>query len=427
MSLSIKRLKNNIPVVLVPQAGAVSMTFMVCVKVGSRYEEKVVNGASHFIEHLMFKGTKRRPNTLAITKELDRYGAEYNAFTSKDLTGYYIKMDAAHTPLALDILHDMLFHSRFDQQEIDRERGVIVEEINMYEDNPASHMGDLLEEALFPKSSLGWNIAGPRETIRTISREALMEYHKRYYIPSRITLSIAGKISPDVMDILNKSFGMLKEPKTPEDGSFAPFAAALTDRVVAFQQKKIEQVQLGLAFYGLPHGHKDVPAMRLLATILGGTMSSRLFREVREKRGLCYFVGAGHHAFEDTGMFTVSAGLDKTRLPEALGAIWSELKKMKDTNVSADELRCAKDHVRGKWMLAFEDSATQADWYGKQLIFQGKTASPDERMKAIDAVKASDIRRLAGSMFHEKRIGVSVVGPSKNKKEVEKIIAAHLV
>lgn len=426
MSLSIKRLKNNIPVVLVPQAGAVSMTFMVCVKVGSRYEEKAVNGASHFIEHLMFKGTKRRPNTLAITKELDRYGAEYNAFTSKDLTGYYIKMDAAHTPLALDILHDMLFHSKFEAEEINRERGVIIEEINMYEDNPASHMGDLLEEALFPKSSLGWNIAGPRETIRTISREALMEYHKRYYIPSRITLSIAGKINPDVLTILNKSFGALKEPKVPADGSFSSFAAALTDRVLAFQQKKIEQVQLGLAFYGLPHGHADVPAMRLLATILGGTMSSRLFMEVREKRGLCYFVGAGHHAFEDTGMFTVTAGLDKTRLPEALAAIWNELKKMKDTNVSADELRCAKDHVRGKWMLAFEDSANQADWYGKQLIFQGKTASPEERMKAIDAVKASDIRRLAEKMFDQKRAGVSVVGPFKNKKEVEKIIQAHI-
>lgn len=426
MPLSIKRLKNNIPVILVPQAGAVSMTFMVCVKVGSRYEDKPVNGASHFIEHLMFKGTKRRPNALAITKELDRYGAEYNAFTSKDLTGYYIKMDAAHTPLALDILHDMLFHSRFDAEEINRERGVIIEEINMYEDNPASHMGDLLEEALYPKSSLGWNIAGPRETIRTISREALLDYHARYYIPSRITLTVAGKISTDVFAILDKSFGARKEPKVPADVSFAPFASSVSERAFTFQQKKIEQVQLGLAFYGLPHGHEQAPAMRLLATILGGSMSSRLFMEVREKRGLCYSVGAGHHPFEDTGMFTVTAGLDKTRLPEALGAIWNELKKMKDAPVGADELRRAKDHIRGKWMLAFEDSANQADWYAKQLIFQGKTISPEERMKAIDAVKASDIRRLAEKMFDEKRLGVSIVGPFKNKKEVEKIIAAHI-
>ncbi len=423
MSLSIKHLKNHIPVVLVHQVGAVSMTFMVCVKVGSRYEDKLVNGASHFIEHLMFKGTKRRPNALAITKELDRYGAEYNAFTSKDITGYYIKMDAAHTPLALDILHDMLFHSRFEDAELNRERGVIIEEINMYEDNPALHMGDLLEGALFPKSSLGWNIAGPRETIRTISREALMEYHRRYYIPSRITLTIAGKINPGVLNALNQTFGALKQPNIPADGTFAPFVASVTERTFAFQPKKIEQVQLGLAFYGLPYGHVDMPAMALLSTILGGSMSSRLFTEVREKRGLCYSVGAGHHAFEDTGMFTVNAGLDKTRLGEALGAIWQELKQLKDTQVSADELRRAKDHIRGRWMLAFEDSANQADWYVKQLIFQGKTSSPAERMKVIDAVKASDIRRLAKQMFDEKRLGISIVGPFKTKKVVEKIIA----
>ncbi len=427
MPISIKRLTNNIPVVLVPQVGAVSMTFMVCVKVGSRYEAQPINGASHFIEHLLFKGTKRRPTSLAITKELDRYGAEYNAFTSKDLTGFYIKMDAAHTPLALDILHDMLFYSRFDAAEMDRERGVIIEEINMYEDNPASHMGDLLEEALFPKSSLGWNIAGPRETIRTISREALMEYHHRYYIPSRITLTVAGKINKDVLALLNRSFGSLKEPKVPADGSFAPFVSSLEKHALTFQQKKIEQVQLGLGFYGVPYGHKEMPAMALLGTILGGSMSSRLFTEVREKRGLCYSVGAGHHAFEDTGMFTVSAGLDKTRFAEALAAIWQELTKMRQTLVSTDELRRAKDHIRGKWMLAFEDSANQADWYGKQLIFQGKTISPEERMKAIETASASDVRVLAKRMFQKSQSSISVVGPFKSKKEVENMIDMHIV
>lgn len=422
MPPTIKRLKNNIPVILVPQAGAVSMTFMVFVKVGSRYEDKAINGASHFIEHLMFKGTKRRRNSLAITKELDRYGAEYNAFTAKDLTAYYIKMDAAHTELAVDMLHDMLFHSRFDAAEIERERGVIIEEINMYEDNPASHMGDLLEESLFTGSSLGWNIAGPRETIRTVSRKALMEYHARYYIPSRLTLTLAGKIDDKAWSLLENTFGTLKEPKVPADASFAPFIPTHETHSLAFQQKKIEQVQLGLAFYGLPYGHKEAPAMRLLSTILGGSMSSRLFMEVREKRGLCYSVGAGHHAFEDAGMFTITAGLDKTRLPEALEAIWKECHKIKTINVTADELQRAKDHIRGRWMLAFEDSANQADWYGKQLIFQGKTISPEERMKAIDAVTVADVRALAKQVFNPTKLAVSVVGPFKNKKDVEKIV-----
>lgn len=424
---TIKRLKNGIPVILVPQAGAVSMTFMVFVKVGSRYEEREINGASHFIEHLMFKGTKRRRNSLAITKELDRYGAEYNAFTSKDLTAYYVKMDATHTGLAIDLLHDMLFHSRFDKEEIERERGVIVEEINMYEDNPASHMSDLLEQALFSESSLGWNIAGPRETIRKISREALVDYHKRYYIPSRLTLTLAGKIDAGAWELLEKTFGALVEPKVPADASFSP--CELTEKPVhalAFQQKKIEQVQLGLAFYGLPHAHAQRPAMRILATILGGTMSSRLFMEVREKRGLCYSVSAGHYAFEDVGMFVTTAGLDRTRLPEALKAIWSELGKMKNVNVTQDELQRAKDHIRGKWMLSFEDSANQADWYGRQLIFQGAMTSPEERLKAIEAVTAAEVRALAKQLFDPARMALSVVGPYKNRKEVEKIVASAL-
>jgi predicted Zn-dependent peptidase len=419
----LKRLKNGIPVIMVPQDGVASMTFMVFVKVGSRYEEQEINGASHFIEHLMFKGTKRRRTSLAITKELDRYGAEYNAFTSKDLTAYYVKMDATHTALAVDLLHDMLFSSRFDKQEIERERGVIVEEINMYEDNPASHMSDLLEQALFPNSSLGWNIAGPRETIRTISPEALKNYHKRYYIPSRLTLTLAGKIDKQAWDLLENTFGSLVEPKVPADGSFAPFEKPETEvHALAFQQKKIEQVQLGLAFYGLPHGHAQGPAMRLLGTILGGSMSSRLFMEVREKRGLCYSVSAGHYGFEDTGMFTVAAGLDRTRLPEALSAIWQELEKTKKTLVTLDELQRAKDHIRGKWTLSLEDSANQADWYGRQLIFQGKVTSPEERIKLVDAVTATDIRQLAKQIFDSRCMGVSVVGPYKSKKEVEKIV-----
>ena len=170
-------LKNGLTALLVPQAGAISMTLMVFARVGSRYETKPINGVSHFVEHLMFKGTTKRPDTQTISKELDRYGAEYNAFTGKDMTAYYIKIDAKHTELAVDMLHDMLTHSLFDQTEIDRERGVIIEEINMYEDNPRMHIDDMLEEVLFPGSTLGWNIAGPREVIKKVSRQELKNYH----------------------------------------------------------------------------------------------------------------------------------------------------------------------------------------------------------------------------------------------------------
>ncbi len=427
MKPTIHRLKNKIPVILVPQAGVASMTFMVFVKVGSRYETEEINGASHFIEHLMFKGTRRRPTTLMISKELDRYGAEYNASTGKDLTSYYVKMDAAHTPLAIDLLHDMLFHSKFDAAEIQRERGVIIEEIKMYEDHPSSHLFDLLEQTLYPSSTLGWEITGPREVIRSVSREALCAYRDRYYIPSRLSLVLAGKIHPRALSLLQKTFGQVRVPAHPDDATFAPFVPPPSlKHALAFQSKKIEQVQLGLAFHGLPYGHAQMPAMRLLSTILGGSMSSRLFTEVRERRGLCYSIQAGHQSFEDTGMFSISSGLDHERVHEAASAIWRELKRLCDTPVSADELRRAKDHLRGHWTLALEDSSHQADWYGRQWVFQSGLQTPEERVRIMERVQPKELRELARKLFDPTAMALSVIGPYPRRAQVEKDLAALL-
>ncbi len=426
MKPRIFRLKNQLPVILIPMKGAASMTMQVFVHVGSRYEPKELNGSSHFIEHLMFKGTKKRPNTQKISTELDRYGAEYNAFTSKDCTSYYIKMDAAHTPLAVDLLHDMLTNSLFDSGEIDRERGVIIEEINMYEDNPGTQMMDLLEEALFPENALGWNIAGPRDVIRSVTREQLLGFRDAYYIPSRMVIALAGNVSEDVLPLLEKTFGRIKEPRQLEDRSFEPFQA---DRFpdglsLMFREKKIEQVQLGMAFHGFPIGDPRLPAVALLSNILGGTMSSRLFTEVRERRGLCYSIHSGHQGYQDTGMFDIVAGLEKKRVKEAIQVIWDELDKLQTTLVTKDELARAKDHRHGKLALAFEDSATRADWYGKQFTFQGKIETPEERLEKIDAVSASDIREAARALFQRDRYAASLVGPFSNEKEVRHLFEA---
>lgn len=418
-----KTLKNGMKAILVPQKGATSTTVMVFTKVGSRYESKEINGASHFIEHLMFKGTKRRPTTLDVSKELDRYGAEYNAFTSKDLTAYYVKMDATQTKLAIDILHDMLFHSKYDAKEIDRERGVIIEEINMYEDNPRMHIDDIMEEALFQGSTLGWNIAGPRETIRKVTRQQLIDYRDAYYVPNRMAVVVTGKIDKHVFAQLQKTFGSVKAPKQDKAQAFAPFVAPKTlENAVAFQDKQTEQVQMGMSFYGLPLGHKDLAAVSLLSTILGGSMSSRLFIEVRERRGLCYSVYSSHQAMEDTGMFQVMAGLDKSRTEEAVAVIWQELKKMTTKLVTSEELKRAKDHVKGKFLLAFEDSSAQADYYGKQWIFQNKLETPEERLKRIQKVTAADIRRVAKQIFIKDRMAFAVIGPFGSKAKVEALI-----
>lgn len=422
MKPTLHTLKNGMPVVLVPQKGAASMTCMVFVRVGSRYETKDINGASHFIEHLMFKGTKRRPTTEDISRELDRYGAEYNAFTDKDVTAYFIKMDADKTPLAVDLLHDMLFHSTYDAKELDRERGVIVEEINMYEDNPSRHVDELLEGALFPHSTLGWNIAGPREVIRTVPRSKLIAYRDAYYIPERMTVVVAGKIMPGVMPLLQKTFGAVKRP-AGKDEAFTPFCPPERIRdPFGYQEKPTEQVQFELGFHGIKMGDARLPAASLLATILGGSMSSRLFVEIREKRGLCYSVYASHGAREDIGEFTIGAGLEKKRFSEAVRAIVGELKKLIRSGVTAEELRRAKDHIRGKTTLAFEDSATQAEWYGKQWLFQKKCETPEERMKRYDKVTRADVRNAAKAIFRPERMAAAVIGPFGKKEQAKKLV-----
>ncbi len=422
MKPSLKKLSNSIPVILAPQKDAQSMTLFVFCRVGSRYETKDINGASHFIEHLMFKGTKRRPDTQTISKTLDQYGAEYNAMTSKDFTCYYVKMDAKQTPLAVDLLHDMIFQSLYDPKEIDRERGVIVEEINMYEDNPRMHIEDLLESALFPDSTLGWQILGPREVIKTVPREKLIAYRDAYYVPSRLTIAVSGKIVPNALKLLEKSFGKVKNPPLPRDRAFEIFQSPKRlARPLALQNKETEQVQLGMAFHGLPLGHADLPAANLFATILGGTMSSRLFIQVRERRGLCYSIHASHQALEDTGIFAVMAGLDKKRVREAVKTIFEELKKAKVSGVTPDELRRAKDHIRGRLTLAFEDSSFQADWYGRQWMFKKELETPEERMRRLDRVTVKDVKRVARALIRPEIMASAVIGPFSSKRELAKM------
>lgn len=416
------RLENGMPIVMVPLKGAESMTLLVLCRVGSRYETLELNGASHFIEHLMFKGTKRRPDSTDISRVLDRYGAAYNAYTDKDMTGYYIKMDAAHTELAVDLLHDMLFHSHFDKKEIDKERGVIIEEINMYEDNPQMHIDDLLEKALYPDSTLGWDIAGPRKNIREMTREQLIAYRDAYYIPSRMTVVLAGKVVPGALQMIKKRFGSIHRPEG-KDVPFAPFKAPKTlPEPIAFQDKATEQVQFAMAFHGFAAEDPRLPAAGLLGTILGGGMSSRLFTEIRERRGLCYSISAGHGAREDIGSFGIQAGLEKGSVDQAVQAIIAELKKLMKQGVSTEELRRAKDQIRGRLMLSFEDSASQAEWYGRQWLFRKKLESPETRLKRFEKVTKADITKVAKQLFRPEALAVAAIGPLGSAQHVQKLM-----
>ncbi len=411
-------LKNGARLFLVPFAGTEAATLLVLFKVGSRYETPELNGASHFIEHLMFKGTKRRPNTLALTRALDAVGAEYNAFTGKDYTGYYVKIDAAHLPLAADLLHDMLFHSLYAPAEMDRERTVIMEEINMYRDNPIMRVDDLLEGAMFKGSTLGWEIAGSHETMRAMRRDEIIAYRDRHYVPSRMVVAVAGKVPRDARALIEKTFGQVK----PGDGRpepFAPFPGRAPEAEPRFnvEFKDVKQVQLALGFPSYGVADKRNPAAALLAAILGGTMSSRLFISVRERKGLAYSVRASNGTYEDVGTFVVQAGLDKTRLAEAMKTIRAELKAIRTKGVTPKELREAKENARGRLMLKLEDSSDRADWYARQELFLDKAETPEGRLHEIERATAAQVRAAAKDILNERNMTVAAIGPFRDVAE----------
>lgn len=413
-------LKNGARVHIVPLKGTQAATLLVLFKVGSRNEPMKVWGGSHFIEHLMFKGTKRRPETLDISKELDRYGAEYNAYTGKDLTGYWVKIASEQVPVAVDLLHDMLFNSKFEATEMTREKKVIIEEIKMYEENPIMHLEDILEEAMFQGHTLGRNIAGTPKSMLDMKRNDVLAYRDAHYVPENMVITVAGNVPDNILPVLEKTFGKVKaQPTVSESEPYAVDGEWATPRV-RIQEKPLEQIQVALGFPTFGRDHKDTEALKLLASILGGTMSSRLFIEVREKRGLCYTVRAATDFYEDTGTFTVRAGLDAGRLTLALKVIVNELKKIAKDGVTAAELKMAKDNVKGSTTLRLEDSSNLAEFFARQTLFQGRAESVEERLKKFNAVSLADVKRVAKEIIRFTRLSVAAIGPYKTEQDLLK-------
>lgn len=417
-----EHLKNGTRIHLVPFAGTQAATLLVLFKIGSRNEPLKVWGGSHFIEHLMFKGTKRRPKTVNITKELDRYGAEFNAYTSKDHTGYWVKIDAQHLPVAIDLLHDMLFNSKFEDVEMKREKKVIIEEIKMYEENPIMHLEDLLEEAMFEGHPLGRNIAGTAKSMIAMKRADVLAYRDAYYVPENMVVVIAGNVPTKTKELLEKSFGKVgKKPLVATDSVFPETGEFAVPRM-RVQHKKLEQVQLSFGFPTPGRGHADETALYLLSTILGGTMSSRLFIEVREKRGLCYSVRSSFDTYADVGAFSIRSGLDASRVKVATKVIIDEVKKIAKKGVTAAELTMAKDHLRGALTLRMEDSSNQAEFVARQELFSDKVKSLNERLAEVDKVTKAQVDRVAREVLNLRKVSCAAIGPYANPKA----FAAHL-
>lgn len=407
-------LKNGVRVVLVPQHDTRSVTVLVSYPVGSRYEPEKLSGVSHYIEHLMFKGTKKRKNTLALTREIDRLGAEYNAFTGKESTAYYIKIDAEYTRTALDILSDMLFHSLFDPREMEREKGPIIEELRMYKDNPVMNIDTIFENTLYAGCPLGRDIGGTPKHVRGYKRDEVMAYRDKYYIAGNMTIVIAGRMDDGIRSMAEEYFG--SEPAVrPPSKAFKPFAFGPSEKKkrVVVEQKKTDQVQLMLGFPGFSYGAKENAAVAVLDAILGGSMSSRLFIQVRERRGLAYHIRSGEEQFRDIGHVYVRAGLEAKNINKAIAVIAGEMKKIQSRGVTAREFADAKTHIHGALTLSMEDSSAQAGWYARQALFMDRIYTPEDKLREIDAVEREEVQELARRMFDLSKMRVAVIGDVK--------------
>ncbi|PIR48050.1 hypothetical protein COV06_01475 [Candidatus Uhrbacteria bacterium CG10_big_fil_rev_8_21_14_0_10_50_16] len=404
-------LTNGMRAFLVPVEGTQATTVLVMAKVGSRYETPELSGASHFIEHMMFKGSTALPTPAHVSRALDAIGAEFNAYTSKEYTGYYIKSDSTHAQFAIQTLYDMNFDSLYNEEEMDRERRVIIEEINMYEDSPTRHIDELLERVMFRGNSLERDIAGTPATMRAMDRKAVMAFRDQHYTPDRMTIAVAGNVTPEVETWLNATFGTVESLLASDGyGAFNGFASQDVPPI-EMQQKATEQVHIGLGFPGLSHNDERGDTMRLLSTMLGGNMSSRLFMNVREKGGLAYRINCYHSAYEDAGITSILAGLDKTRLSEAMDRIFEEINDLVTNGPTDEEMDRTKAFLRGRILLGIEDSSERAEWYAKQALFQEVVPSPEDRIAALQKITKQDVQTLAKELFDRSKMTMSYIGP----------------
>lgn len=414
--------KNGLTAIISPQIGTKATTVLVAVKVGSRFESSKYNGIAHFTEHLMFKGTKRRPSTLLISRELDSIGADYNAFTSKEYTGYYIKADAKHLPLSLDILADMLNNSLLSVSEIEREKGVIVEEINMYEDAPMMMLEDEFDACAYPNSQLGRNIAGTKETVNSFTRKDFVNFIERYYTASNMLVVIAGKV--DELTAPKYIEKLFKQTKKGSVGKFNKVKIKQNKPKVLVKEKQTEQIHLALGFAAnINHRSSATLPLKIANVAFGGNMSSRLFINIRERQGLCYYVRSRINTYHDTGSLVVYAGLDKNRLEQAVGLIIKEYKKIKTQGITNSEFNKAKDYIRGKTVLALEDSSQVAQWYADRWLSGQKIETPEKYLDRLEKITLADIRKALKQVINNQKLNLAIIGQVTDKKNLNKYIS----
>ncbi|MFA6048034.1 MAG: pitrilysin family protein [Parcubacteria group bacterium] len=414
-------LKNGLRLITIPMSGGTqTVTVIVMVGVGSRYEKDIEAGISHFIEHMFFKGTEKRPTTLDISTELDSVGGEFNAFTGKDRTAYYVKVDARHLDRALDVVADMYLNSKLEEKEINKERGTILQELNMYEDTPTANVGDTFENLMYGKNPLGREIIGYKYTLLKMKRKDLVDYMGRFYMANDTVITIAGKFNEKAtIKKIKKYFGEMGKGEKPR---IVKFKDTQKEPQVKIKFKKTDQTHfiLGTRAYDIFSPHRF--ALSLLSIILGGNMSSRLFVEIREKRGLAYYVRSTVESHHDTGYLSVQAGVEHKNLDLAISTIVKEFKKMAKFGVSEKELQRAKDYVKGKTVMGMEESDEVAMFFAGQETMKKEIMTTEEIFKHFDRVKTSDILRVAKDIFKNNKYNLAVIGPHSNGGKFKKLL-----
>ena len=420
MKFSKKVLKNGLRVVTIPMKDNPTATVLVLVEAGSKYEKKEINGISHFLEHMCFKGTVKRPKAIDISKELDTLGSQYNAFTSQEYTGYYAKSDAKHFSKIFDVVSDVYLNSTFPEAEMEREKGVIIEEINMYEDMPNRHVQDLMMELLYGDTPAGWNIAGAKENILRMKRDDFVKYKKAHYLPEATVIVVAGAITEkEVMREVNKIFGKVSRGKKVGKIKVKEIQTK-PEVMVSFKKTDQTHFVLGMRTYSL--FNKKNAVLAVLGGVLGGGMSSRLFQKLREEMGVGYYVRAYNDAYTDHGFFQISAGVDNKRIDEVLFAVLNECKKLKNIIVDEDELNKVKECLIGNMKLSLESSDDIANFHGGQELLKKEIKSAEEKADEIRKVTAKEIKSLANDIFKDSKLNLALIGPFKEKAKFLKLL-----
>ena len=420
MKFTKKILKNGLRVVIVPMKDNPTVTVLVLVEAGSKYETKNVNGISHFLEHMCFKGTTKRPKAIDISKELDAIGSQYNAFTAQEYTGYYAKSDAKHFKKIFDVVSDIYLNSTFPETEMQKEKGVIIEEINMYEDLPNRHVQDLMMGLLYGDQPAGWNIAGEKKNILDMKRDDFVKYKNEKYVPEATTLVVAGKVTEkEVMREVEKVFGVLiKKKKATKE----KVKEGQTKPEILIKYKDTDQTHLVLGVRTYDLFHKKNVVLSVLSGVLGAGMSSRLFAKLREEMGVGYYVRAYNDTYTDHGFFQISAGVDNKRIEEVVLAILEECKKLKRELVSEEELEKVKECLIGNMKLSLESSDDIANFYGGQELLKKEIKNAEEKAKELRGVSAKQIKDMANHIFKDESLNLALIGPFKEKTKFEKIL-----